>query len=171
MVCLALGMSGITSSKCRCVYVCAATHCTATQCNTLQHTPVSCLLLPQRNADVYMCVCAATHCNTLQHTPVACLLLPQSNAGCFMCVAVSLQCLQKRALHDMKRGYGVAKMSRLLKFIGLFCKRNTCRIMYRYTHVCDICINICIYLIYLCIYILCIYDIHLCIIRHVFMHI
>ena len=72
---------------------------TTTHCNTLQHT--------------------ATHYNTLQHTAAHCNTLQHTALLDFMCV-------RERVLFFVWRlptSNGVATISRLLKIIGLFCKR------------------------------------------------
>ena len=104
----------------------SATHCTilhhtATHCNILQHT--------------------ATYCNILQHTATHCTILPHTAAHCSMNENGNLQAIveeefNKRMLVNIVKDYahrytcyilinryGVATISRLLKMIGLFCKR------------------------------------------------
>ena len=76
--------------------VCEALQHTATHCNTLQHT--------------------ATHCNTLQHTATHCNTL----CICDIMLCVYMTSWMSRVAPQT---YGVATISRLLKIIGLFCKR------------------------------------------------
>ena len=105
-----------------------ATHCntlqhTATRCITVQHTATHCTLrcrklqytLHELNQRQLSAVCphtadilnqrTATHCNALQHTAKHCHTLQ------IYCMRCSMST------------YGVVTISRLLKIIGLFCKR------------------------------------------------
>ena len=74
--------------------LCNALQFIATHSNTLHRTASHCNTLQH----------TATHCNTLQHTATHCRAASPPPLG-------------------TKRSYGVATISRLLKIIGLFCKR------------------------------------------------
>jgi len=74
----------------------------ATHCNTLQHTATQCNTLHH----------SATHCNTLHHTA------PHCNDD----ASTTFQSLSSHTTLTVSQ-YGVATTSRLLKIIGLFCKK------------------------------------------------
>ena len=74
---------------------------TATHCNTLQHT--------------------ATHCNTLQHTVTHCNT--HTYSAVIHCDTYTHSASSRSSSSVIFSGYGVATISRLLKIIGLFCKR------------------------------------------------
>jgi len=52
-------------NACVYVYVCAATHCTATQCNTLQHTATHACQLPTTSSTKSRFIHVCLRCNTL----------------------------------------------------------------------------------------------------------
>jgi len=113
---------------------------TATHCNTLQHTATHCTTPRHTAPRCNTLQNTATHCNTLPFLQAASAYIYQwKQAYAFekephalekepyiwqdLAVGASRdgQCSQKRALE--KKSYGVATISRLLKIIGLFCRR------------------------------------------------
>jgi len=98
---------------------------TATHCNALQHTATHCNTLTHYTTGMKRVNVNrdnrshnATHCNTLQHTatlpPITWLLWR---------VLMWTWIIGSLTLPKIQLDYGVATISRLLKMIGLFCKR------------------------------------------------
>ena len=87
----------VATSYVQCVAVCCSVlQCVAVCCSALQFVAVRCSALQ----------CVAVRCSALQCIAVRCSAL--------QCVVASIR----------NRGYGVATISRLLKMIGVFCKRT-----------------------------------------------
>ena len=82
-----------------------------THCNTLQHTATHCNTLQH----------TATHCNTLQHTATHCNT-PQHSATHSPIQSIWIRSIYAFAFTPQYT-YGVAAISRLLKIIGLFCRK------------------------------------------------
>jgi len=94
----------------QCVAVCCSAPqcvaCRSRDCTTLQHTATQCNTLQRTVPRCHTLLHTATRCNTLQHTATHCnTLLNAANTEPWI-------------LH-----YEVATISRMLKNIGLFCKR------------------------------------------------
>jgi len=90
------------------------------RCNTLQHTATQC------NTQQH----TATHCNTLQHTAMHCNVLQRTAAQCNTLPHLAAHCntlthynTPENRQSAWKSLYWVATISRLLKIIGLFCKK------------------------------------------------
>ena len=91
---------------------------TATHCNTLQHTATHCsTLLSTATLHRFYTVVLQVRCNTLQRTATQCNTLQHTTIHCNTPHVVVLK------NQHIVLSYGVAKISRLLKIIGLFCKR------------------------------------------------
>jgi len=84
--------------------------CVAVCCSVLQCVAVYCIVLQCAAVDCSAFQCAAVCCSVLQCVAVCCSVL--------QCVAVRCS-----ANNEGSHYYGVATISRLLKIIGLFCKR------------------------------------------------
>jgi len=105
------------------------------RCSVLQYFAVCCNLLPRVAACVAVCTfCNAyynTHVDDLRKTPSVGNVCVAVCCSVLQCVAVCCNMLQRVAVcifctvfYDAQLyDYGVATMSRLLKIIGLFCKR------------------------------------------------
>ena len=108
---------------------------TATHCNTLQHTatlsPITRLewrALMWTGIIVQMLQHTATHCNTPQHTATHCNTLQHTATlppitWLLWRVLMWTWIIGSLTLPKIRLDYGVATISRLLKMIGLFCKR------------------------------------------------
>jgi len=116
-------------------------HCN-THCDTLQHTVTHCeggrREIPRpRRVGAHTATHTATHCNILQHTATHCTTLQHTARRnverhlvlvrwAFRRLQSSNQRQRLRfgSLFASRGDYGVAATSRLLKIIGLFCKRG-----------------------------------------------
>jgi len=109
--------------------------CVAVRCNPEQEKVRSTLFLlsmsffsPCKQKFVYRkqgqekeVVDSVTHCNTLQHTATRCITLHHTATHCNTLQHTATQ--QVLLPLGTKSSYGVVTISRLLKIIGLFCKR------------------------------------------------
>jgi len=108
---------------------------TATHCNTLQHTATHCegeRRETPRPRQMGTSQHTATHCHTLQHTATHCHTLQHTvtRQSDVRRLRSSNQRQRLRfgrffgSLFASRGDYGMAATSRLLKIVGLFCKRD-----------------------------------------------
>jgi len=108
---------------------CNARQCTATHCNAWQHTAAYCNALqhtdywPRGDYSTFprwerILQHTATHCNTLQHAATHCNIPQHTATYCSI-----LQHTATQHTDCGPRGRGGGTISRLLKIVGLFCKR------------------------------------------------
>ena len=74
----------------------------------------------------------ATHCNTLHLTSSLCSTLQHTTTRCHTLQHAATRCntLQPTATRYISLYYGLATISRLLKIIGLFCKKALLKRLY-----------------------------------------
>ena len=100
--------------------------CVAVCCSVLQCVAVCCSMLHRIVRYCRVLQCVAVCCSALQFVAVRCSALQCVAVRCsaLQCIAVRCSALQCVVASIRNRGYGVATISRLLKMIGVFCKRT-----------------------------------------------
>ena len=92
-------------------------------CNTLQHTTLHCSTLQYATLHCISLQHTTPYCSTPQHTTPHYTTLHHTTLNCSSLKHTYKQHITSVRVMNLVRHYGVATIDKLLKIIGLFCKR------------------------------------------------